>query len=152
MTARLIMDSSPTVLHANSTIRTAIRYIMENRYRNLPVVDENQCFLGVFGVDCLLRLALPKAVIMEKGLHRADFICETLSDIHRRLQQYVDDPISSCMQSEVRTIQPDTPLVEALLTLYRERASVPVVEEGSCKLVGVISYWDAGSKILAAEI
>ncbi len=152
MTARLIMDSNPTVLHADSTIRTAIRYIMENRYRNLPVVDENHCFLGVFGVDCLLRLALPKAVIMEKGLHRADFISETLSDIHRRLHQYIDDPISTCMQGDICTVKPDTSLVETLLTLYRERASLPVVEEGSCKLVGVISYWDAGSKILAAEI
>jgi hypothetical protein len=39
-----------------------------------------------------------------------------------------------------------------LLTLYRAHASLPVVEMDSGKLVGVISYFDAGRNILAADI
>jgi len=152
MTASSIMDPNPTVLHPESKISTAIGYIMENRYRNLPVVDNEGRFLGVFGVHCLLRLALPKALIMEKGLDSAHFVSDTLSDIHRRLNQYVDKPISSCMSDDILPVSPDTPLVETLLILYRTRVSLPVVEEDSGKLVGVISYWDAGQKILAAEI
>lgn len=152
MTARSIMDPNPTVLHPDSTIDTAMQYIMQHRYRNLPVVDGEGCFLGVFGVDCLLRLALPKAVIMEKGLHSAEFVRETLSDIHRRLNRYVDQPIATCMYDQVTTVAPETPLVETLLMLYRACTSLPVVETDSGKLVGVISYFDAGRNILAAEI
>lgn len=152
MTARSIMDPSPTVLHTDSTIATAMQYIMQHRYRNLPVVDGDGRFLGVFGVDCLLRLALPKAVIMEKGLHSVEFVRETLSDIHRRLNKHVDQPISSCMYDQVTTVAPDTPLVETLLVLYRTHTSLPVVEMDSGKLVGVISYFDAGRNILAADI
>jgi len=152
MTARSIMDTNPTVLQPDSTIATAMQYIMKHRYRNLPVVDGDGRFLGVFGVDCLLRLALPKAAIMENGLHSVEFVRETLSDIHRRLNQHVDQPISSCMYDQVATVAPDTPLVETLLVLYRAHASLPVVETDSGKLVGVISYFDAGRNILAADI
>ena len=146
------MDPNPTVLHPDSTISMAIQYIMEKRYRNLPVVDDDGHFLGVFGVHCLLRLALPKALVMEQGLDSADFVSDTLSDIHRRLNQYLDKPISTCMSDDILPVSPDMPLVETLLVLYRTRISLPVVDEDSRKLVGVISYWDAGQKILAAEI
>ena len=47
---------------------------------------------------------------------------------------------------------PDTPLVETLLTLYRTRTSVPVVDPDSGCLVGVISYWDVGERILEQKI
>jgi CBS domain-containing protein len=33
------MDANPTVLHPDSTIATAMRYVMQHRYRNLPVVE-----------------------------------------------------------------------------------------------------------------
>jgi hypothetical protein len=35
------------------------------------------------------------------------------------------------------------------MLLYNTRASIPVVEPGSCKLLGMISYWELGEKILA---
>jgi CBS domain-containing protein len=40
-------------------------------------------------------------------------------------------------------LRPDLSPVEALLLFYRNRSTLPVVEEGSGKLVGVLSYWDA---------
>jgi CBS domain-containing protein len=40
-------------------------------------------------------------------------------------------------------------LLEAVLILYRTKASLPVVDPETGKLVGVISYWDLGEKVLA---
>ena len=145
------MDPNPTVLRPADTIRTATRFIMEHRYRSLPVVDDDGRFLGVFGVNCLLRLVLPPAVVMEYGLDSAPFVNETLSDLHRRLRNVEDQPITRCMKEEVSVVRPDTPLVETLLILYKARASLPVVDPASHRLLGVISYWDAGAHILAAE-
>jgi CBS domain-containing protein len=42
------------------------------------------------------------------------------------------------------------PLVQTLLILYQNKDSLPVVDPDSGKLLGVISYWDAGEKILSA--
>jgi CBS domain-containing protein len=152
MYARDIMDPNPTVLRPDDQIRTAARYIMEKRYRRLPVVDHAGRYLGVFGVNCLLKLILPKAVVMEKGLESAHFINENLSDLHRRFEEHADDPISMCMQKDVPVVHPDTPLLEALRVLHQTMASLPIVEKDTGRLVGDISYWDVGEKILGAEI
>jgi CBS-domain-containing membrane protein len=151
MTAESIMDPNPTVLQRTDTICTAMRYIMKNRYRSLPVVDKNHCFLGIVGINCILRLALPKAVIMEYGLNSAPFIRESLSDLHHRFNEVKDQTIQLCMFDEVAVVRPDTPLVETLVMLFRTQSSLPVVEPDSHRLVGVVSYWDACSRILASE-
>ncbi len=150
MTATSIMDPNPTVLKSTDIIKTAIGYIMDNRYRNLPVVDDDGHYLGSFGVTCLLKNVLPKAVLMKKGLTSVSFLQESLADLHNRLRELENHPVSVCMNREAKTVSPDTPLVESLLILYHNRDSLPVVDTDSGKLLGVISYWDAGEKILSA--
>jgi CBS-domain-containing membrane protein len=150
MNAASIMDPHPTVLKPTDVIKTAIGYIMKHRYRNLPVVDDEGHYLGSFGVNCLLRHVLPKAAMMKQGLSSLHFVQETLSDLHNRVIEMEDKPVSMCMGTDAETVSPDTPLVETLLILYRARNSLPVVDPDSGKLVGVISYWDAGEKILSA--
>lgn len=148
--AASVMDPHPTVLNPTDIISTAANYIMEYRYRNLPVVDDEGHYLGVFGVNCLLRLVLPKAALLEQGVERVAFIQDTLSDLHDRFREVEHEPISVCMSTDIETVSPDTPLVETLLVLYRTRTSIPVVEPDSGKLLGMISYWDVGEHILSA--
>jgi len=150
MSAASLMDPNPTVLKPTDIISTAAEYIMQHRYRSLPVVDEDGCYMGVFGVNCLLRLVLPRAAIMEQGLESVPFIHESLTDLHQRLREVENEPITICMRSEIETVPPDHPMVETLLILYRTKTSIPVVEPGSCKLLGMVSYWDVGEKILSA--
>ncbi len=152
MTAESVMDPHPTVLKPTDTIKRAAGYIMRNRYRSLPVIDDKGRYLGMFGINCLLRLILPKAAIMEAGLDTIGFVHETLHDLHERLMAVEDKPISICMHegTPVRKVSPDTPLVETLLVLYRTRVSIPVVQPTTGILVGMISYFDVGEKVLSA--
>lgn len=152
MTASLVMNPNPTVLRPTDTIGTAADYIMERRYRRVPVVADDGRYLGVFGVHCLLRLVLPKAVVMEGGLEKAPFIHESLSDLHRRFREVEHEPVSLCMSAENVVVAPDTPLIETLRILYQHRNSIPVVDPKNERLVGIISYWDVGAAILAAEV
>ncbi len=152
MTASLVMDANPTVLNESDSISTAVDYIMRNRYRNVPVVDDAGRYLGVFGVGCILRLMLPKAIFVQGGESMAGFIRESPSDLHRRFSEIENRPITHCITDEPEVVAPDTPLVETLLTLYKTRSSVPVVEPESGRLVGMISYFDAAATILEAEI
>ncbi len=152
MTAATLMDPNPKVVHPDDSIISGIELVMKYRFRRLPVVDEEGVFKGVFGVNCLLRLALPKAVVMEDGLENIHFVRETLSDLRRRLQEVENEPISLCMRQESIQVAPDLPLLETLKTLYLTRASLPVVDPDSGKLLGIISYFDVGEKIMGAEI
>jgi CBS-domain-containing membrane protein len=148
-TAVSVMDPAPVVVKPTDLITKAIGYIMDNRYRNLPVVDDEGHYLGSFGVHCLLRNVLPKAAMIKQGLTSVSFVNETLHDLKNRLDGLEGKRIATCMNTEARTIPPDTSLVEALLILYNNRDSLAVVDPDSNKLLGVISYWDVGEKILS---
>jgi len=45
-------------------------------------------------------------------------------------------------------VHPDTPIVETLLTLYKARTNLPVVDRDNGRLVGTISYYGIGAKIM----
>ncbi|MDT8281259.1 MAG: CBS domain-containing protein [Gammaproteobacteria bacterium] len=144
------MDPHPSTLKPTDTIGHAADIIMQSRYRNLPVVDENFCYLGMFGVNCLLKQVIPEAVFLSQALSNISFIHESFADLYQRFDSVKDNPVATCMHQEIEPVAPDTSLSEVILQLYLTRSSIPVVEPGSCKLLGMISYWDIGSKILAA--
>ena len=150
MNASEAMNPNPITLNPTDTIECAAEYIMKHRYRNLPVVDENFCYVGMFGVNCLLKQVIPKAVFMPQGLENVSFIHESFEDLFHRFAEVKDQPISICMSKEIMPVGPDTPLTETMMQLFNTRASIPVVEKGTCKLLGMISYWEIGEKILAA--
>ena len=152
MTARLVMNPNPPVLRRTDKISVAADYIMAQRCRRLPVVDEEGRYMGVFGINCLLRLVLPKAVLMKDWLETASFMKTTLSDLHRRFNEVKDEPITVCMTDEAPVVGPDTPLIETLRILYGHMGALPVVDPASGQLLGIISYWDVGAAILAAEV
>lgn len=151
-TARDVMDPHPSLLQATDKITDGVRIIMEHRYRNLPVVDDAGRFLGVFGVNCLIRTVLPKAVLVKDGLKTVPFVRETLRDLRQRLADVENEPVTYCLSEDIPVVHPDTALVETLLVLYRNRISIPVVEKDSGLLVGMISYFDVGERILAQEL
>jgi CBS-domain-containing membrane protein len=146
------MDPSPTVLAATDTVTKGIGYIMDNRFRNVPIVDDQGRYMGVFGVGCMLRLVLPRAALMEHGLTDISFVSDSLKDLRRRLREFEDQPVTICLSDEATVIEPDMPLLETLLVLYRTRRSVPVVDPKDRRLLGVVSYWDVGRAILAQEV
>ena len=150
MKASEVMNPNPITLKPTDTIECAADYIMQNRYRSLPVVDENFCYLGMFGVNCVLKQVIPKSVLMHHGLENVSFIHESFEELYQRYHEVKQHPISMCMSQEIEPVSPDAPLMETLLALYETRAALPVIEKDSCKLLGMISYWEVGKKILAA--
>jgi len=151
-TARDVMDPHPTVLAATDTVAKGIGYIMENRFRNVPIVDEQGRYLGVFGVNCLLRLILPQAALMEHGLTDISFVSDSLRDLRKRLKEHEDQPVTICLSDEATVVSPDTPLLETLLILYHSRRSIPVVDPKDRRVLGVVSYWDVGRAILREQV
>ena len=147
-----VMNPNPITLKPTDTIKRASEYIMKHRFRSLPVVDENFCFLGMFGVNCLLKQVIPGSVLIQEGLENVSFIHESLEDLYHRFDEVSNQPISICKSHEVQPVPPDTPLTEILLQLYETRSAIPVVEKDTCKLLGMISYWNVGEKILSVGV
>jgi len=148
MTARLIMDPNPARINPTDTIGIAARKILRRRYRSLPVVDDENRFLGVVTVNCMLRLVLPRAATIKSGVDDISYADATLDDLRARLMKHIDEPVSICIRDKVPTVDPETSLLQTLRTLYMEKSNLPVVNKKTGKLEGMISYFDVGEKIL----
>lgn len=149
MNAAEIMNPNPTFLRPDQTLEEAAKIVMRSRFRSLPVVDDEGCYLGMFDVNCLLKHVIPKAVFMHQGLENVGFIHETFDELFERYEHVKDETVTICLNHDVHPLNPETGLTESLLQLYNTHLSIPVVAEGSCKLLGMISYFDVGQKILA---
>ncbi len=149
MKASDVMDPHPSTLKATDLIETAVNKIMSHRYRAIPVVNEHGCYVGMFSINCLLKQVIPQAVFLH-GLENVSFIHESLLDLYNRFDAVKHEPISICLSEDIKSVGPDTPLTDTMLQLYETRHSIPVIEPNSSKLLGMISYFDVGQKILAA--
>ena len=55
------------------------------------------------------------------------------------------------MQTDTPILRLDTPVMNAVLYLYRTRSYLPVVDEASGKLLGVVSTWDVLGRIAGSS-
>jgi len=148
MTARLLMNDRPVTLRRTDRLRDAAEIILTHHFRNVPVVDDAGRYLGVISSNRLLKAILPKAATMDEGMADLSFVKDTLDDLRERWHEAESLPVSELMDTDVRTVTPDTSLTETLLELYRNRTSLPVVEEETGRLVGIVSHWGVGMAVL----
>jgi hypothetical protein len=66
--ARDVMDRSPATLSAKDTVGSGIGRVVECHFRHVSIMDGQGCSLGVFGVNCVVRLRLPQVALMEQVL------------------------------------------------------------------------------------
>ncbi len=141
MTCGSVMWPEPTVLAAETTVLEALQKILEVRVRSLPVVDEGGQVIGVFGVHRLLTLVMPKVVSLEHGLWNTAFLKDAISDLRRRLGKVGGERVADHMRTRFEVVHPNSPLTHTVALLHQGHDSIPVVDEESGKLVGVLTYW-----------
>ncbi len=154
MSAELFMSPNPITLSANAKVSEALVLMCNHRIHNIPIMDDDGRFLGLFGLRNLLRALLPQAAILSPGLSNLDFLADNLEAVIECLQHVVDQPAGDYLDRDnVIICQADAPIMEVIRKLYETPASLPVVlvEDDGMKLIGMISNWDILSK-LAMEL
>lgn len=142
MTAAAIMNRQPLTLGQDDSVARAVEVLLAHRLAAFPVVDGEGRFVGQFGFHCLLGLLLPRAAILDEGLEDLAFLGEAGEQLKERLAQIRGDAVGGHLNFSTPVVQPDTPLMEIVLLVYRHNATLPVVDEPSGRLVGTISPWD----------
>jgi CBS domain-containing protein len=148
MTARLLMNDRPITLRQTDRLRDAAEIILTHHFRNVPVVDDQGRYLGVISSNRLLASILPKAATMDEGMADLSFVKDTVDDLRERWQEAENLPVTQFIDDSLRTVPPEASLTETLLALYRNRTSLPVVEEETGRLVGIVSHWGVGMAVL----
>ncbi|HKY36688.1 MAG TPA: CBS domain-containing protein [Polyangiaceae bacterium] len=127
MIARELMSLDPYVAAATASLRQVMQILGEADVRHVPIVEEER-LVGIIS-DRDLRAVMPPAL--------ARF------DRPEQVERVLSQPVSQLMSSDVLTVGPDDEMQEVVdLMIEHKIGAVPVVEPGSAKLLGIVSYVD----------
>jgi CBS domain-containing protein len=151
MTLDDAVTREPVKLRPTDTVARAVELLVEGRAVALPVVDEAGELVGMFGIDDLAKMLLPRAVTLGVGLEELadlDFVADTLGEVRERMGEVCEEPVGRHLEGgRSQTLDPDSSFTEALFLLHRLRRDLPVVEEETGKLVGMVSPWDVLARL-----
>jgi acetoin utilization protein AcuB len=121
------MTREPYVASVRDSIRLVLSKLAEADVRHLPVTEDH----GLVGIvsDRDLREIVPSALdAVERPRESARILAR---------------PISEVMSTDVVCVSPGDDLVEAIDLMIEHRVgAIPVVEDGSTELIGIVSYVD----------
>lgn len=146
MSCQAIISDPPAILEKSTTVAEALAILREKGVNALPVTDAKGHFLGVFGLRELIVLLLPRAVRLGVEMGELGFVSDTLDDLRHRLGAFAKDSIGKHMAPH-RAVRAETPLVEALMLLYRGDSYLPVVDSAG-KLIGIVTANDAMTRVV----
>jgi CBS domain-containing protein len=151
------MTTKPAVIKQSESVAKAMRMLLDDRLLGLPVVGGDNRYLGMFLRSRLVAMLLPTIVQVEERLPEVarlieiGFMTDTLDDAHDRFARVANDPVDKYLQTDTPILRLDTPVMNAVLYLYRTRSYLPVVDEASGKLLGVVSTWDVLARIAGSS-
>jgi len=153
MTASTIMSTDIVTLKPDDTISDALQLMCKHAVHNLPVLDDDGTFLGLFSLRRLSRELLPKAAKLDESslLMHINFMPDDTDELLQRLSKLGQKPVSDLLEktSKLRLCKPDTTLPELLQLLFESPISLPVVvlKDNKKKLSGMVSNWDVLTKL-----
>ena len=153
MTVENIMSQRLFKLKPKDKVCDALNIMHEKQIRNLPVVDEDGQFVGLFGIRPLVKILLPEAGKMKFGLKDLSFMPDELEELYARLGNIAHKPVSAYLEKKRKLTfcKPSTSFPEVLELLDQSADSslpVIVVKGKRKKLVGMVSAWDVLEKIV----
>ncbi len=139
-----MMAPIKTSLFSDEPAGTAIDFMVEKHMGLVPVTHRDGVFAGLISGDSLMHFLLPRAVSamsrVKHGMKHASYLQESAEEMQERLEALRDKTIGDLVDGEAKTVNPDTPLIDALMMITDRQYVVPVVDENK-KLLGAISFF-----------
>ncbi len=153
MTAKNIMSFRLIKLSPTDRVYDALKIMHTHQIRNLPVVDDDGQFIGLFGIRRMITLLLPKAAQINFGLKELNFMPDEVEVLYERLAEIGDKPVTEFLEKKKNLLfcKPSTAFPEVLELLEQSPGSslpVIVVKGKKKKLVGMVSSWDILDKLV----
>lgn len=153
MTAENIMSFRLRKLSPTDKVCDALQIMHTHQIRNLPVVDDEGQFIGLFGIRRIISLLLPKAAQIDFGLKDLSFMPDEVEELYKRLGDIGQKPVTDFLEKKKKLVfcKPSTPFPEVLELLEQNPdTSLPViiVKGKKRKLVGMVSSWDVLDKLV----
>ncbi len=154
MTAEIIMTSDLVVVKPTDKVSDALSLMHEHNLHDLPVVDDEGSFVGMFGRRRFVQALLPMAARDKYGLSDLSFLPDREKELNKHLKRVGDDPVSKYLEKKkyLTFCKPNTPFPKLLHMLCESSSSMPVVviKGKEKKVVGMVSTWDVLDKLAMA--
>ncbi len=128
----------PPVVRADDLLGDAIRTLLDSELPALPVVDEQDRYVGIFGEREFMSAVFPGYV---GQLHGAGFLSHSIDAALERRDAARHEPVAKHMSTEHVDVGPDwsdTQLAE--IFLHHRVLIVPVVDDQ--RVLGIITRHD----------
>ena len=142
MTSAPIYNTDFSSLKDMDTVADATRRMLADRVSDLPVVDATGKLVGMFRLERLFAVLLPKAATMDYGMPDLAFMSDTVEQLKRRMREIEHSPVREFMTEPGHVVHPRTSPMEIVLLLYKGANAVPVVTEDGGLLVGMVAARD----------
>jgi CBS domain-containing protein len=132
-----LLQEAP-VIRAADNVATAVRAVLDSHLPALPVVDEDEKLLGIFGEREFLGAVFPGYV---KELKHAGFVRRSLDEALEKRDECRTETVGRHMHTEHVHVDRDfSDLAVAEIFLHHRVLIVPVTDDG--RVVGVITRAD----------
>jgi CBS domain-containing protein len=126
------------LLSATEEVRSALRKIVETEVPALPVVDDDDRLVGIFGEREFISAIFPGYM---GELHYAGFVTKATDEVIEKNAECASAPVSKYMNTEhveVGTEYSDIQLAETFM--HHRVLIIPVTDAG--RVEGVVTRWD----------
>lgn len=151
MPCRNAMITDVITATADQTVSDALDLFLEHSITSVPIVDKNNCVIGVFSFTHLLMNILPmnlgltdqsvgplaRLKHMEISL---DNLYEAKPWVAHRLKKELPKTLANTMIQSPALVHPDTPLREGIRLLVKHGSPLVVVKNDDNSLEGLITY------------
>ena len=144
MDCKSVMAPIRTTLFADEPAAKLIDFMVEKHMGLVPITERDGTFAGLASGDSLMSFLLPRTISImsriKRGMRHASYLDESSEEMQERLDRLRDRSISELIDSKVKTVGPETPLIDALMMITDKQYVVPVVDDAG-KLLGAISFF-----------
>src|SRR4030095_11933368 len=114
-------------LKDTDSVADATRRMLLHRVSDLPVVDADGRFIGMFKLERLLAALLPAAALVGYGMPDLSFVSDDLDALCEKMRALDERPVAEFAEMPDQVVHPDDPPLEMVLQLYRGANNLPVV-------------------------
>lgn len=139
MTCENAMITQPIKVNMTDTVKDVLQLLEKHKIRAVPVVNNEDVLVGMFGIPHILYSLLPISARMEDGLRKLNFVMGAMPDIAEHLNDIMHDAIETHINKDTHVLHSDTSLMESVRILVKYGGPVPVVAKGTGKLEGLVT-------------
>jgi CBS domain-containing protein len=145
VTSQLVQDfmtANPVTVKPTDSVATVVKILDEQRFRGLPVVDEQGNFVGLVSEEDLMVREAPVQSPLYLTLLGSIIYFDSSEKFQQQLKKSLGMLVQDVMTTHPPITQPHAPLSEVAQTMLQSRIGQLPVLDADHKLVGIITRHD----------